>query len=178
MLLVVLSLLSSAWAQSSPDRAPAIIDRVVVVVGPRVITASELRLSIAMDAHDSSPIEVLRGHTADPQERLVNRRILRSLAGEVRVYQPAEVDVRARLDKLKTSWVQLSDYRIFLLRNGLDEERLLRELAERMVVERYIRRNLAGQGDAQPTMAQYRKWMAQYRADVRIRKVAPSPEQP
>ncbi len=170
---VLLTILAPAWAQTSPAHAPVVIDRVEVVVGTRVITASDLRLSIALDSRDPSPVPVLQGAAPDPLQRLIDRTILRGLAGQVRVYQPDEADVRARVDALRSSWSSLSDYQRFLRSHGLDEERLQRRMKERMLVERYIRRNLAApaQGERRVGLAQYIEWMAGLRASVRVRRI-------
>lgn len=178
MLLCLILLLSPAWAQDLQPREPVVIDRVVAVIGPRIITDSDLRLSIALEAVDTSPIEVLRDQAFDPLERLINQHILHLLAGETRVYQPAEGDVRARLSRLKAASPTLENHRRFLQNHGLDEARLLRQLERRMVVERYTERNLVGQDKAPPTPAEFRRWMTQHREGVRIRSVPVTPGLP
>jgi hypothetical protein len=174
MLLCLILLLSPAWAQDLQHREPVVIDRVVTVVGPRIITDSDLRLSIALDAADPSPLDVLRDQATDPLERLINLHILHLLAGKTRVYQPTEGDVRARLNRLRAASTALEDHRRFLQLHGLDEDRLLRQLERRMVVEHYIRRNLVGQDKAPPTAAEFRTWMRAHREGVRIRSVPPT----
>jgi hypothetical protein len=178
MLLCLILLLSSAWAQDLQPREPVVIDRVAIVVGPRIITDSDLRLSIALDAADPSPVEVVRDQAIDPLEWLINQHILHLLAGKTRVYQPTESEVRARLNRLKAASTALEDHRRFLQVHGLDEARLFRQLERRMVVENYIRRNLVGQDKAPPTAAEFRKWMSQHREPVRIRIVPPTADLP
>jgi hypothetical protein len=177
MLTTALLLLLPAWVHAQEDREPVVIDRVVVVVSGKVITQSDLNLSIVLDAQDPSEVPMLSGVATNPTERLINRKILLGLAGEIRVFQPTEAEVRIRMNRLKNSWTELNDYRTFMLQHGLNETRLMLRLTERIVVERYIERNLTGQGQ-EPTLAEYRQWMAQHRAGVRIRKVAPAKIQP
>ena len=63
-------------------------------------------------------------------------------------------------------------------RHGLDDAQLMRTLAERMVVERYIRRNLPRKNDTAPTAAEFQAWMTQQRKGVRIRRVSPGTAAP
>ncbi len=180
MHLFVLLALTPAWAQVTTTSGPVVIDRVAVVVDGQVITASDLRLSIAIDGRDPSPLPMLKGPAHDPLQRLIDRTILRSLAGKVPVYQPDDADVRSRVDALRSTWDSLSEFRSFLLVHGLDEDRLHRRMTDRMVVERYIRRNLTPPAPSKeaPSLAQYTDWMAGLRAGVRIRKVQATKDAP
>jgi len=178
MLLPFLILCAPAWSQAEQVQATATIDRVMVVVGQRVITDSDVQLSIALDDRDSAKVPALSGAAPDPVDRLINRRILYDIAGKIRVYQPTETEVRARMARLMEQWVLLSERRKFMQRYGLDEERLRRALAERMVVERYIERNLPSKDGVPITLTEFHQWMAKHRAGVRIRTVAKSESQP
>ncbi len=173
MLTIFLLALNCAWAQTTAPASPERIDRVIVVVGTEVITASDLQLSIALDERDTPPIGLDSALAEDSLERLIDRAILRGLAGKVGVYQPYEADVRSRLDALKTTWADISDYKRFLMLNGLNEARLLKRISQRMITERYIRRNLPNldRAEAGTEKEEAQAWMGKLRGSVTIRYV-------
>ena len=178
MHLLALLWLSPAWAQVENAPAPQIIDRIMVVVDQRVITASDLELSMALDAREDVQVVGLSGPTDDAMARLINRRVLFAQAGSVGVYQPTEAETRSRMARLKSQWPALSEAQQFMQRHGLDDAQLMRTLSERMVVERYIRRNLPGKNDQGPTAAEFQAWMTQQRRGVRIRRANPMQTSP
>jgi hypothetical protein len=171
MLLTACALMTPTWAQAAPVRQPEVIDKIVVVVAERVITDSDLRLSIRMDERDPDSILLLAQAIPDPLQRLIDRHILLQMAGKVGVYQPTPAEVTARLAKVRSGWDGHSEYQSFLRMHGLDEARLRRLLTERMVVDRYIRRNLSGPAGEAPRPGPLRDWMAERRQGVQIRRV-------
>lgn len=171
--------------RSNDDVKPVagVIDRIVVVVGDRLVTESDIALERELAARDPSPTAVLQARRADPLEFLIDAAIIRGLAGDVAVYQPSWSDVQTRLERLRESWPVPGDYEAFLQAHGLDEDRMAGTLYSRLVVERYVQRNIGlaaeAAGDTPEGYAtRYAGWIAGQRDAVLVRAVpahAPDP---
>ncbi len=153
-----------------------VVDRLVALVEDDVITLSDVGFEEALAARDISPeapFEVAR----DPLERLEAYRILRQLAGDVSLFQPAASEVDARLAALHATFPDNAAYRAFLARWGLTEESLRAQLRSRMVAEIYVHRRvgLAVLTESGPDEAQYLKrydkWMIERAEAFQIRRV-------
>lgn len=172
--LLVVSL--RAHAQDVPEGVLA--DRIVMVVGDRLITASDVALEEELVSRDPSPVVPLQAQRDDPLSFLRDLAIIRGLAGETSVYRPTPAEVRGRVDALRSSWPDPESWQRFLTEHGLDEERLSALLFSRMVAERYIQRNVglaarsAGEDEA-AYVARFETWMAAQRRRVSIRKLEP-----
>lgn len=158
------------WALAHAE----VVDRILHVVGDRVITTSDLVFEAELAAHDPSPVPPLRDPEYPTEERLVDMAVLRALAGDIALYEPTPAELRARGERVAASWDRPEDQEAFLVRWGLDEERLLGLLYSRMVVERYVVRNLALPAQDRPQdladwRAVYQPWMAALRARVPVR---------
>lgn len=146
------------------------VDGVLFVVGARIVTRSDVLLEDALAPFDRSPVPVLVDPGRATAERLVDIAVLRERAGDTDIYAPTAADVRARLERVRAS-VGTAAWSAFLRTWGLDEERLQGLLYSRMVVERYVLRNL-GAIDADP--AAFRTWLRAQRTDgLRIIAVQP-----
>jgi hypothetical protein len=130
----VLLLLAHAHAE--------VVDRILHVVGERIVTASDVAFEAALDPHDESPIRLLERPEYAYEDRLVDYAVLRELAGDVEVFRPAGTEVRARWETFRDRWAHREDRDAFLARWGLDDERMQGFLYSRMVVEKYIARNI------------------------------------
>lgn len=173
-----------AWAQSAeiPDQAQ-VVDRLVAVVGDRIITASDVRLERVLAKRDPSPVAPLRlRQQADPEALLIDAAVVRNLAGNIAIYAPSTTEVSQRVAALRATWAAPAGWRSFLSQAGLDEERLAGRLYARMVVEAYVRRNVGlatsaatPAGSAAPVDADalYLDWIEAERALLDIRRVAP-----
>lgn len=151
-----------------------VVDRILHVVGDRIVTSSDLAFEADLDPHDQSPVPALDAPDYALEERLVDFAILRDLAGDVAIYAPSPAEVRARWERVRASWPTRDEHDAFLARWGLDDERLMGQLYSRMVVERYVLRNLAparGEGamDEAAWSALYRPWIARLREQATIR---------
>lgn len=149
-----------------------VVDRILHVVGDRILTSSDLAFEGELAAHDPSPVPALADPAYPIEQRLPDMAILRALAGEVAVYEPTPAEVRARGERLRASWPVREDYEAFLARWGLDEERLLGLVYSRLVVEKYVMRNLplpAEPADLPAWRAAYQPWMAGLRERVPVR---------
>jgi len=121
---------------------------------------------------------VLQARRSDPLQFMVDAAIIRGLAGDVAVYQPSWGDVEGRLEHLRQSWPDPADYQAFLVAHGLNDDRLAGILYSRMVVERYVQRNVGlaaeAAGDTPQQYAdRYADWIGQLREQVLVRQVPP-----
>ena len=158
------------------EPAPDLIDRVVVVVDDRIVTASDIALEEDLSMRIPSPVLALALRT--PTDALIDRAIIRGLASEVGVYQPSSVDVRQRLTAISATFSGPEEWALFLAEHGLTEDDLAGRLFSQMVVERYVRRNIelasqANQESRQEYLARYRAWIADHHAVSQIRTVEP-----
>ncbi len=162
------------------------IDRVVAVVGTRVVTEWDLHFEQSMQEHLGCPQPVLCDPGQDPTERLSDRAILRGLAGDTSTYRPEPAEVERRLAELRDSWQRPEDYQAALTALGLDEEELAGLLFSRMVVERYVQRHvglpLASAGAAElldpgaysaAFTERYQAWIQELRGQVQVRIIEP-----
>lgn len=160
---------------------PLLLDRLVAVVGDRLILASDIALEQALAGRDGRP-EPLRS-AGSALDALIDAAVIRGLAGDVTIYQPASGDVRARLATLRASWEDPADYERFLRAYGLTEDRLSALLFSRMVVERYVQRAVmlpseAAGEDLTGLKTRYAAWIADARSRVSIRRIAPWSSEP
>lgn len=153
-----------------------LVDRVVVVVGDTPVLQSEVELEAVLEALDRSPLPYWTSLGAGPTERLVDAVIVRLVAGDVKLYEPAPDAVAARLEAIRATFAGADAWASFLAARGLDEARLAAILRRRMVVEKYLLRTLqASPDDRDAWTAQCAAHLAQLRPRVRIREV-PAPD--
>ncbi len=170
--LLLLSLVQGctpAWA--------TVTDRILFVVGERLVTVSDREFERELARVDPGMPPPFSDPGYDLEQRLVDMAILRALAGDSAVYQPRPADLRARWERVRDAWPGLDEYNAFLNRWGVDDERLQAMLYSRMVVEKYVYRNVglavgaAGGGD-EDYRAAYQAWMGDQRSRTLVR-VAP-----
>jgi len=168
-----LAVTAAALLAVSPVRAER-IDRVVAVVGDRVVTGWDLQLERSLEGHMPCPEMVL----CDPQrlalERVADRALVRGLAGDTATYRPGPEDVELRLATLRDSWQPPEGYQQLLDAMGLSEHDLSGLLFSRLVVEHYVQRHVAlpvyaAGGDEQAYQQRYDDWILEQRGQVRIR---------
>jgi hypothetical protein len=117
-------------------------DRVVSVVGERVITQSEVELERAFAQWDSSPVPPLEQEPTDWLRRTEEMRLLVQLAGDVRVFQPDSVQVDARVKRFAEAFPSRSVFSDFLVRWDLDRQALYQRVYSQLVVEAYVERQI------------------------------------
>ncbi|MBN1336959.1 MAG: hypothetical protein JXB39_13460 [Deltaproteobacteria bacterium] len=160
-----------------PARAER-IDRVVVVVGERVVTAGDLALEEALGERVGCPQPVLCDPGRPLLERLVDMAVVRGLAGDAATYRPTPAEVEIRLSEVRDAFSPPSTWRDFLDRFGLTEDALAGLLFSRMVVERYVHRNVvlptqAKGGDDEACRLAWMDAIRAWRARTSVREVAP-----
>lgn len=129
------------WAVLTLSAAAETVDRVVVVVGEQLVLDSDLQLETALRRLDRPALPFWRV-PAPPLRRLTDAAIIRQLAGDVGVYQPSEAQVTQRLEAVRARAIDRAHWEAFLTGWGHSEESLRIELRGRMVVERYLERNV------------------------------------
>ena len=152
----------AAWA--------ATLDRVVAVVETELVMDSEVRLETELARIDRSPIPFWDADRATPQERLVQGAILRVAAERVALYQPSDEDVQARRERMRATFSNRQTWTTFLTQHGLEETSLGETLRRRMVVERYLGRNLQAPLDQPvPWQVACDQMVDQLRERIRVR---------
>ena len=162
-------LLLSCFA--SPARAE-IVDRVAVVIEDQLVLQSEVSIEAALSQLDDSPSPFWSAGGGNALERLVDAAVLRHSAGAVALYQPHRNDVATRLEAVRAKFEDRRAWATFLSDYGLDEDRLAVVLRRRMVVERYLSRNLTESVQDKPRwQAASDELLAQLRPRTAIRAV-------
>ena len=156
------------------------VDRVVSVVGERLVTQSDLDLEAALVGLDESIIPPL-AQESDLLRRLEDYRLIRSLAGELPIYVPPHRDLDARLVAIQSRFDSGNAYLAFLARWGMAESDLRNFLRSRMVVENFVHRavGLTVQADFEPQDPEYNQryreayeiWIEPLRTDRGIRRI-------
>ena len=163
-------------AEGAPFPTPVVIDRMVLVIGDRIITESEIRLEGALRARIpwwGPP----RPPGADLQQVVADVALVRIFAGDTSLYSPSDEAVRARAEQLREAWGDPEAWQALLSENGLDEARLLALIRGRLIVERYIQRNLslAARSEGRTVDELYVEWIPAQRgrAPVRVPSAVP-----
>ncbi len=150
---------------------PVRVDRIVAVVGERLVTQSDVALEELLHTLDPSPIMVLRTSTLLPLQIAIDRAIIRGLAGSTAVYAPAEEDVRARVAAVMSRIESEGGWDAFQDLTGMTLDRLTGIVYSRLVVERYIQRNVELAARNTDIQAYYSEWIAVQRQRTSVRMV-------
>lgn len=154
-----------------------VTDRILYAVGDRLVTVSDRAFELELAAVDPGIPPPFTDPDYGVEQRLVDIAILRALAGDGAVYQPRPAELRARWERVRDAWPSQDAYGAFLSRWGMDDERLQAFLYSRMVVEKFVYRNVglavaASGGDEFAYRRAYQTWMADQRSRAVVR-VAP-----
>lgn len=148
-----------------------IVDRVVAVVEDQPILQSEVRLEAAL-ARVPSPVPGFRAMHDDPLELAIDETVIRLTAAEISLYQPTREQVGDSVSAVRASFEDDQAYATFLADHGLDEERLSTVMRRRLIVERFLLRNLlSAPSDAEAWAAECRTLLDTLRPRTRIRTV-------
>lgn len=165
VLLVLLTL-------TAPPTRAHVLDRVVVVVGSQVVLESEVRFEAELARRDADALPWWHADHGTPEQRLVDAAVIRSSAGDLALYEPHPEAIRERLQRLRMQFRDGEAWEAWLNTWGLDEPAMLALLRRRMVVERFLARNLSvGPEDREAWLAAAHQLVAQLRPRYRIRVV-------
>lgn len=160
-----------AWLLLPTARAD-VVDRVVAVVGDQVLLASEVRLEGELARLDESPLPFWDPDRGTALQRLLDAAAIRRSASDLDLYEPHDEAVRDRLEALRSRFPRRADWEEFLARWGLDEPGLLAILRRRMIVERYLLRNLQIRPDDREAWLQAaEQLLARLRARYEVRAI-------
>ena len=155
-----------------------VVDRIEVVVEDQLVMTSEVQLEEVLATLDTEQSPFWAPNHKDALERLVDAAVIRQVVGDLKLYVPADDQVRQRVEDIRRQFANRSAWSGFLQRWGLDEVMLRTTIRRRMVVERYLARNV------QSDPAQRVVWLAdcdtllqQLRSRLRIRHPPPPTEQ-
>lgn len=147
--------------------AAEVVDRILHVVGSRVITASDVAFERIVAVHDRSPVPALADPTVDVETRLIDYAVLREFAGDANIYRPDPREVRKRYVAFQESFATPDEFDAFMADWGLDELKLQGFFSSRMAVERYAQRN--HRGELATRTDAWLAWLADLRARTTIR---------
>ncbi len=170
-------LMVAAALLASPAAIAERVDRVVSIVGERVVTESDLALAIELTARDSSVVPALVVTAEDALQRLEEQRLVREQAGQVRLYQPTRRALQARLDAVRRTFPAPGEWEAYLTRWGLTEDTLRIVLLNRMVVEHAVLRTLGTPTgpDDDDWHGRYETWLEELRSEASIYRPEPIP---
>lgn len=151
------------------------LDRVEVVVDTQLVLSSDIALDLVLQELDQPRGPFWSRPPTDPKQRLADAALLRQRAGDLAIYQPSPDDVQARLDQLVLEhFATRGAWEAFLTSHaiGADDVRVM--LRRRMVVERYLARNLrVSAQDGEDWWRACEALLADERTRARIRTVPP-----
>ncbi len=162
--------------------APA--DRVLFVVGSRIVTQSDVAFETFFGDADRSPVPAFEDPAVPLPERLRDIAAVRQLAGDTAVFRPDPGDVRARADAFLSHWARPDDGLAALRDWGFDESAFLGLLYSRLVAERFVSRSLpppsadAAEAERAEWLQRYSEWIKEARGRVEIRVPAETGEDP
>ena len=141
----------AAWLLASPAYAE-VVDRVIAALDPSF-----------WDRERRPPVD-----------RLVDAAVIRELAGDVSLYQPSDEALALRMDAIRALFPDRSAWERFLESWGLDEDALRGIVRRRMLVERYLARNVpVATADREAWWQAYDAFVAPLRERYRIRLIPP-----
>lgn len=152
------------------EQSAVVVDRIVAVVGERLVLQSDISLESALTSLESE--SGLEPHlwAVEPLQAAIDRAILRGLAGNAAIYVPPESEVQNHVARLRAQFPTLERWVEFLRENGLDPDRISSLVYSRLVVARYVQRNLSRHEGMTPR-ASYEAWMTVHRARTPLRMV-------
>lgn len=150
-------------------------ERVVAVVEDELVLASEVDLDRALTGHDTQASRFFTALRRTPEDNLVDAAVLRAEASDIALYQPDDAEIGARALAIRQHVDRDGDWQDFRAAWGLSDELLAAWVRKRLVVERYLTRNLAVSATEEPERfdTEVERHVLTLRARTRIRRVAP-----
>lgn len=120
---------------------PDVVDRVVAVVAGEPILASDVRLEAALETVDLDAAPFFR--LGDAEGRVMATAMIRNAASRLVLIEPDGDAVRNRLEAIRGQFSEHAKWSTWLQRTGVDEEGLIAALRRRILVERFLERDVA-----------------------------------
>ncbi len=137
------------------------VERVLFVVGDRIVTQSDVAFELFFIGHDRSPLPSFAADAGPVAERLRDIAAVRQLAGDTSVFSPNNAEVRARAHAFLTQWPRPDDGLAALEAWGMDEAAFLGFVYSRLVVENCVVRSVP-LPEAPEVEAERLAWLARY----------------
>jgi hypothetical protein len=131
--------LPQTWVAETAAAEP--VDRVVAVVDGEPLLASEVAFDAEVDDWLGGPDP---GLGLDPADRAIRRSVVRRAAERVTLDIPPEDVVRAEVERMRQASGSATAWASLLARYGLDELAVAVWARRRLIVSRWIDRQIAG----------------------------------
>lgn len=149
-----------------------VVDRVVLVVEDELVLASDIRLEAVLTTLDDAPLPFWRRAHHDPARRMEEAALIRAMAAGVQLYQPDDADVAARVAAIRARLGPDDAWVAFKSLWGLDDDAVTGLVRRRMIVERFLSRNLPeSPDDADRWLEACHALLDQVRPRYRIRRI-------
>jgi len=135
-----------------------VVDRIVAVVEKDLVMQSDVRFEEIVSGIDDSGHPFWDQQRSTPTQRLIDAAVIRKLAGTVSLYAPPPEEVIDRLARIRARFGADAGWQNFLQFWGLNDVNFARLLRRRMIVERYLNRNM------QPNSSENGNWDAEFNA--------------
>ena len=134
-------LLASLLLCAGPAWA-GVVDRVVLVVEDELVLESDVRLEAVLTTLDDAPLPFWRRDHDAPERRLEEAALIRAMAEGVQLDQPDDASVAARVEGIRGRLGSAEGWAAFKSLWGLDDDAVTGLVRRRMIVERFLLRNL------------------------------------
>jgi hypothetical protein len=162
--------------------APAlagVVDRIVVVIDTDLVMESDVRFEEVFAGLDNAGYPFWNRERSTPVHRLIDATMLANIAGDVDLYTPSAKDLADRLGRIRSPFGTDEAWQAYLGYWGFTESRFIRLITQRMIVERYLTRNLQTAAmSLEEWTIDYEALMSQVRARFRVRHVPKQEDKP
>lgn len=119
-----------------------LLDRIVATVNNEVITASELKCSIALDLRLDNTDKDQCDREENVLDSLINRQLLVQEAHRLKFVEISEQELNAEVEKFRDRFASNKEFNDFLVAADTTRRELARILGERLLVERFVEKKV------------------------------------
>lgn len=151
-----------------------LVDRVVADVEGELVLMSDVAREALLAEMDPGGTPFWDPAWRTPEDRLIDAAIVRAIAAAVRLYEPSRQDVQRRVEAIRAQFADRRAWRTFLDQIAADESRLEVIVRRRLVVDRYLSRNLlVAESDRKAFQSAAALHLEQLRQAMRVRRIPP-----
>lgn len=155
--------------------AQEVVDRVVAEVDGQLVLLSDVAREAVLAEVDTTGTPFWDSAWRTPEDRLIDAAIVRNIAAAVRLYEPSRQDVQRRLEAIRARFEDRRAWRAFLEQIAADEDRLAVIVRRRLVVDRYLTRNVASDPDDPGAFRDAaERHLELLRGSARVRRIPPA----